>query len=224
MRNWQFTLSVRTVLCWILPANHPNYRWLARKKGRAACVEVLQRLRNIPADHPYLLEEIHSIFQQLEHEEAIAEGTGFKPILKEIAKSGNRKRLGIGSLMFVFMQMAGSNAINYYSPAIFRSIGLTGSNTGLFATGIYGAVRFVAILFSMIFVVDRFGRTRALMAGSAVMVSFPQIDYKRRVTRTLTHIRVSRHLQCGSSEPTSRSLRLHPPEQKTSPPVAMPQW
>ncbi|KKP00379.1 hypothetical protein THAR02_07508 [Trichoderma harzianum] len=144
-------------------------RWLAREKGREACLKVLQRLRNLPDDHPYLLEEAHSIFQQLEHEELIAEGNGLKSIVKEIAKAGNRRRLGIGALMFIFMQMAGSNAINYYSPAIFRSIGLTGTNTGLFATGIYGVVRFVAILIAMIFVVDRFGRTKTLMAGSAVM-------------------------------------------------------
>jgi hypothetical protein len=136
---------------------------------------VLQRLRNIPADHPYLLEETHSIFQQLQHEELIAEGNGFKPIMKEMVKAGNRERLAIGALMFVFMQMAGSNAINYYSPAIFRSIGLTGDNTGLFATGIYGAVRFVAIMFSMTFIVDRFGRTKMLMGGSAVMVSSSSI-------------------------------------------------
>ena len=73
--------------------------------------------------------------------------------------------------MFIFMQMAGSNAINYYSPAIFASIGLTGSNTALFATGIYGLVRFIAIIIAMIFVVDRFGRTRTLMIGGGIMVS-----------------------------------------------------
>ncbi|UKZ48227.1 hypothetical protein TrVGV298_002463 [Trichoderma virens] len=150
-------------------------QWMSRldglqgKKGREACLQVLQRLRNLPDDHPYLLEEAHSIFQQLEHEEAIVEGNGFKSIVREIAKAGNRRRLGIGALMFIFMQMAGSNAINYYSPAIFRSIGLTGTNTGLFATGIYGVVRFVAIMISMLLVVDRFGRTKTLMAGSAVM-------------------------------------------------------
>lgn len=146
-------------------------RYLAQRKGRDKCIASLQRLRCIPSDHPYLLEEVHSIFQQIEHEEAIAEGNGIKTFLKELTKTGNIRRLLIGCLMFIFMQMAGSNAINYYSPAIFKSIGLTGSNTAFFATGIYGVVRFVAIIFAMVFVVDRFGRTRTLMVGSVVMVS-----------------------------------------------------
>lgn len=105
----------------------------------------------------------------MEHEMALSEGKSLKSSLREMAKPGNRQRLGIGALMFIFMQMAGSNAINYYSPAIFRSIGLTGTNTGLFATGIYGVVRFVAIIIAMTFIVDRFGRTLTLMIGSGVM-------------------------------------------------------
>lgn len=117
------------------------------------------------------MEEAHGIFQQMEHEMALSEGKTFKSSLKEMSKPGNRKRLLTGVLMFIFMQMAGSNAINYYSPTIFKSIGLTGTNTGLFATGIYGLVRFVAIIIAMAFIVDRFGRTRMLMIGSGVMVS-----------------------------------------------------
>ncbi|KXJ90087.1 general substrate transporter [Microdochium bolleyi] len=145
-------------------------RWLARSKGREACTAVLGRLRNIPRDHPFLLEEVHGIFQQLDHELETDSGRGgFLNTIREMAKAGNRKRLASGSLMFIFMQMAGSNAINYYSPAIFKSIGLSGDNTSFFATGIYGVVRFIAILIAMLYVVDRFGRTRTLMAGSAVM-------------------------------------------------------
>lgn len=71
--------------------------------------------------------------------------------------------------MFVFMQMAGSNAINYYSPRIFASVGLTGENTTLYATGIYAIVRFVAVCISMLYVVDRFGRKPMQIVGSVVM-------------------------------------------------------
>lgn len=149
-------------------------RYLAGKKGRQACIDALRWLRGIPGDHPYMLAEVHAIFQQIDAEASITEGNGLRAQLAEIAKPTNLKRLYIGCVMFIFMQMAGSNAINYYSPAIFQSIGLTGSNTSFFATGIYGLVRFVAIIFAMIFVVDKFGRTRTLMCGSFIMVScFP---------------------------------------------------
>ncbi|KAF2998729.1 hypothetical protein E8E14_000860 [Neopestalotiopsis sp. 37M] len=145
-------------------------RWLAQHVGREACTQVLRKLRNIDADHPFLVEEVDAIFQQLEQEQpSDASNDSWKSLVREMAEPSNRKRLAIGSMMFVFMQMAGSNAINYFSPTIFASIGFTGDNTELFATGIYGLVRFVAILIAMLLIVDRFGRTRTLMFGSMIM-------------------------------------------------------
>jgi MFS family permease len=146
-------------------------RWLAGTKGREACVEVLTRLRKIPADHAYMIEEVNGIFDQIRLEEAMVGGSGFRATLKEMWQPSNRKRLALGSLMFIFMQMAGANSINYYSPMIFESMGVSGTNSGLFATGIYGLVRFVATMISMLWVVDRYGRTGMLMAGSTIMVS-----------------------------------------------------
>ena len=90
--------------------------------------------------------------------------------LKELRIPSNRKRIILGVLIFVFMQFAGSNAINYYSPRIFQSVGLTGSSTSLYATGIYGIVRLVCVIIAMHFVVDRFGRKNMLMGGAAVML------------------------------------------------------
>ncbi|KAG5973500.1 hypothetical protein E4U55_000491 [Claviceps digitariae] len=113
-------------------------RYLARNKGREACLFALQRLRNIPLDHPYIQNEVHCILEQIEQEQAVSEGTGVVSFGREVSKPANRKRLVTGCLMFICMQMAGSNAINYYSPAIFGSIGLSGSNTAFFATGVYG--------------------------------------------------------------------------------------
>ncbi len=106
---------------------------------------------------------------QIEHERQTTAGKGLAAEFKELSLKGNRNRLVIGVLIFTFMQMAGSNAINFYSPRIFKSIGLTGTNTGLYATGIYGIVRFIAVCIAMFFVVDRFGRTKMLMYGSALM-------------------------------------------------------
>lgn len=45
-------------------------------------------------------------------------------------------------ILMMFQQWTGTNSINYYSPQIFKSIGL-GSSAGLFATGIYGVVKVV---------------------------------------------------------------------------------
>jgi hypothetical protein len=43
------------------------------------------------------------------------------------------------SVMF-FQQWTGVNAILYYAPSIFASLGLTGNTIGLLATGVVGIV------------------------------------------------------------------------------------
>lgn len=78
--------------------------------------------------------------------------------------------------------MAGSNAINYYSLRIFRSIRLTGTKTILVSIGVYGIVRLVAVFFAIYFVVDRFSRKPMLIFGSIAIVStlnlpFPLIGF-----------------------------------------------
>jgi Sugar (and other) transporter len=106
---------------------------------------------------------------QIEQERQSTSGKGLIAEFKELSHKGNRNRIAIGVCIFIFMQMAGSNAINFFSPRIFKSIGLKGTTTGLYATGIYGLVRFVAVCIAMLYVVDRFGRTKMLIYGSVLM-------------------------------------------------------
>jgi hypothetical protein len=141
--------------------------------------------------------------------------------LKELRTPSNRRRIAIGVAIFIFMQFAGSNAINYYrsaqtslfrelhtnflnSPRIFKSVGLTGSSTSLYATGIYGIVRLVCVIIAMHFVVDRFGRKKMLMGGAAVMaiamVSIHSLLYSSTVEPLLTG-----DISSGTLAPTSRS-------------------
>ncbi|KAF5259609.1 hypothetical protein FOXYS1_9774, partial [Fusarium oxysporum] len=61
---------------------------------------------------------------------------------------------------------SGINAINYYSPTVFRSIGITGTNTSFLTTGIFGVVK-TAITFVWILVlIDHVGRRNLLMIGA----------------------------------------------------------
>lgn len=63
----------------------------------------------------------------------------------------------------------GINAIIYYAPTIFGSLGLNASTTSLLATGVLGVVDFL-FTFPAIFFVDRFGRRVFLMAGALGML------------------------------------------------------
>ena len=60
-----------------------------------------------------------------------------------------------------------NNSINYYSPQIFGSIGLTSTSAGLFATGIYGVVKVVCTMLSLAFATEQLGRKLSLIIGGA---------------------------------------------------------
>jgi MFS family permease len=58
------------------------------------------------------------------------------------------------------------NAINYYSPTIFRSIGITGSSTSLFTTGIFGVIKTIGGIVWCFLIIDHFGRRAILLVGA----------------------------------------------------------
>jgi hypothetical protein len=51
---------------------------------------------------------------------------------------------------------------------VFKSIGINGTNTGLFTTGIFGIVKNVATLIWLLFLIDRFGRRPLLLIGAVI--------------------------------------------------------
>lgn len=176
-------------------------RWVAKAKGRSRAMETLCRLRELPADHPTIQGELDDIFQQLAHEQASSSDSRLAS-LKELCEPGMRYRMFLGVVIMIFFQMAGSNAINYYSPRIFKSIGVTGTQNTLVSTGIYGIVRLVAVFFAMYFVVDRFGRKPMLIVGGLFMVSnqaSSKLPFKLRILTS------KRLFQCGSLGRLSRS-------------------
>ena len=71
----------------------------------------------------------------------------------------------IPPFVMLCQQWNGANAINYFSPQIFAGLGITGTNSGLFATGIYGVVKFIAVTTTVIFAVEGMGRKMCLLIG-----------------------------------------------------------
>lgn len=70
------------------------------------------------------------------------EGSGIwsyvKGCFRELSVKGMRNRLVIVFASFALQNFSGANAINYYSPTLFKSIGIT--NVNLY-TGIYGLIK-----------------------------------------------------------------------------------
>jgi len=71
----------------------------------------------------------------------------------------------------IFQQMTGNNAINYYAPQIFENLGLNGTESGLFATGVYGIVKMVMCFCFLVFAADSLGRRRSLLWTSVAMAA-----------------------------------------------------
>ena len=88
-------------------------RWMARNKGREAAIITLATLRGVPHDDSRILEEAAVIMAEIEEELSSVQRSGIIGEFQELfGQPMNRKRMMLGVLIFVFMQFAGSNAIN----------------------------------------------------------------------------------------------------------------
>ena len=141
-------------------------RWLMSKGKREKAIKNLCWIRQLPEDDIYIKEELYAMDQNIEQQEA-AGGQGFWQPFKLLAKSRKIQwRFFLGGMLFFWQNASGINAINYYSPTVFKSLGITGTNTGLFTTGLFGVVKTAGTIIYLLFLIDQVGRRRLLMIGS----------------------------------------------------------
>jgi sugar porter (SP) family MFS transporter len=139
-------------------------RWLARQDRWEESKRVLAQARALPETHPYLEEEFQEIVDQLEQERQLIGDASYWNLQKEMwTIKGNRNRALISITLMICQQMTGTNAINTYAPTIFKNLGLTGTSTSLFSTGIYGVVKVVSCICFLLFMADSLGRRRSLL-------------------------------------------------------------
>ncbi|KAL7925607.1 general substrate transporter [Trichoderma austrokoningii] len=149
-------------------ASPESPRWCARRDDWDQATKILIRLRGLPADSEYVQNEIQEMADQLEHERRLTGDATFKTLLREMwTIPGNRNRAVISVLLMIFQQMTGVNAINYYAPQIFSNLGMTGNDSQLFATGVYGVVKTAACFVFLVFVADSLGRRWSLLWTAA---------------------------------------------------------
>jgi sugar porter (SP) family MFS transporter len=141
-------------------------RWLLANDRREQAVRNLSWIRKLSKDDAYIQDEINGMDVEHErHRQAI--GSGFLAPFR--ALFGSRAlvvRLLLGCSLFIWQNGSGINAINYYSPTIFKSIGITGTSTSLFTTGIFGCIKTAMTIIWLLWLVDSFGRRKLLIVGS----------------------------------------------------------
>jgi MFS transporter, SP family, arabinose:H+ symporter len=129
-------------------------RWLASKNRKAEAMKILERV-NGKSRADEVMAEIEITLK----EEA---GT-----IAELFAPGLRTAMIIGVFLALFSQITGINAIIYYAPEIFKSVGF-GTDSALLQTVIIGLTNtvftFVAIRF-----IDRAGRRKLLLWGVSGM-------------------------------------------------------
>lgn len=117
-------------------------RWLLSKGRREEGLANLCWIRNLPATDIYIVEEVN--YMDEDHERYTSEvGTGFWKPFASLRQPKVLYRFFLGGMLFLWQNGSGINAINYYSPTVFKSIGVTGTNTSFLTTGIFGVVKTV---------------------------------------------------------------------------------
>lgn len=141
---------------WLLPDTPLS---LIRRDRPDQALAVLQRIRGCKQ----VLAEFEDIQAVVRELESAARQHPFQSILKR----HNRPQLVISAAMQFFQQFTGINAVMFYAPVLFHTLGY-GSEAALYSAVITGAVNLVATVVS-IFAVDKLGRRFFLLAGGVQM-------------------------------------------------------
>ncbi|KAG4441560.1 hypothetical protein IFR05_002945 [Cadophora sp. M221] len=156
-------------------------RWLAAKVREVEALEVLAKLRMLPNTDVRVRREwmdiiAESTFQKqvLEerHPELVAK-TKINRLKLEIVswtdclKPGCWRRTHIGAGLMFFQQFVGINALIYYSPTLFKTMGLDYSMQ-LIMSGVLNITQLIGVI-SSLWTLDRFGRKSILLWGSVGM-------------------------------------------------------
>jgi hypothetical protein len=141
-------------------------RWLMSKGRRELGLANLEWIRMLDKKDMYMLEEVSAIDAAIEYQ-ASTVGLGFWQPFRALGRDRKVQwRFFLGSSLFFWQNASGINAINYYSPTVFASIGVAGTNAGLLSTGIFGVIKTTFTLLWLFVLIDNLGRRNLLMIGA----------------------------------------------------------
>ncbi|KAI7867718.1 general substrate transporter [Spinellus fusiger] len=181
--QWKIPLALQIVIGLLLGVGiffFPHSpRWLMSIGREEEAIRVLSKLRRLSSSDSLIIEEWREIkvivefdrrVQQQKYPEWINAGRmgNIKIFLSgylELFRKGMYNRLFIACILQFFQQFVGVNALIYYAPKIFQSVGLTGSSVSLLATGVVGILNFVFTIPTVLYL-DKFGRKPMLLVSS----------------------------------------------------------
>ncbi|KAI5239538.1 putative quinate permease [Aureobasidium subglaciale] len=170
--SWEVPTSIHLMFAGLIFVlsffNYESPRYLIKAGKRENAVANLARVRGLPIEHELVQSEIADIENQLHEEQEATMGQGAMGYIKEMFfMPNNAYRLYIGLGSQVLSQWSGAQSMTVYAPDFFALLGTKGQNEKLFATAIFGVVKFVAAIACALFLVDWIGRKRSLSIGIA---------------------------------------------------------
>lgn len=141
-------------------------RYLCKKGDYNRAAVAMTKLRMLPIDHVYVQAELIDIKDQIEREREATMGSSWLGPFRELFTiNSNLYRFMLGVTAQLLGQWSGGGSITIYAPQFFAILGTTGQSEKLFATAIFGVVKFISALICAFFLVDFLGRKRALSTG-----------------------------------------------------------
>ena len=145
---------------------------LVERGKESAGHKTLKKIRGV--------EEVESEFEQIMMASKIAQEV--KHPYKELMKRSSMPPLIIGIMLQVFQQFTGINAIMFYAPVLFQTVGFK-NDASLLSSVITGIVNVLSTLVS-VYAVDKIGRRKLLLQAciqmfiSQVCISFAILNIK----------------------------------------------
>ncbi|KAJ3461192.1 hypothetical protein MRS44_009745 [Fusarium solani] len=157
-------------------------RWLASKDREDEALANLAKLRALPATDPRVQQEWMEIIAEArfqtgilkERHPQLTQRTDISGRVRlefvswtDCLKPGCWRRTLVGAGIMFFQQFVGINALIYYSPTLFGTMGLD-FNMQLTMSGVLNVTQLIGVLTSL-WTLDRFGRRSILLLGSVLM-------------------------------------------------------
>ncbi|KAI8652179.1 MFS domain-containing protein [Fusarium keratoplasticum] len=157
-------------------------RWLASKDREDEALDSLAKLRALPKTDPRVQREWMDIIAEArfqagilrERHPRLTQRTDYASKIRlelvswaDCLKPGCWRRTLVGAGIMFFQQFSGINALIYYSPTLFGTMGLD-SEMQLIMSGVLNVTQLVGV-FSSLWTLDRFGRRTILLTGSFLM-------------------------------------------------------
>lgn len=145
-------------------------RWLFTRGKKDEARKVLARLHSVDGDpkgiSPLINLEMAEIEEKVSLEGADKRWWDFRPLFRTAA---DRYRVYMVILIGAFGQLSGNNMVTYFLTILLANAGITSQNKQLTLNFVNSVTSYMGALTGS-FVIDRFGRRKALLTATSIMV------------------------------------------------------